>query len=323
MRRTVLLSLLCISSVSSVAAADEKLGDNVSVREPMTYKNLSLIPLVADKVPKTGDFMVLDEGMDKGLVVINEKGQGGSVNELSLENRSDKALFLMAGEVVLGGQQDRIIGRDTIIPPKGKQDVPVFCVEHGRWSGDKRFRAGKALAHTKLRNEANYGGQGKVWQEVADKNKKRGETNGTDTYRAVAEKSEKDVTAYTTYFIAALRGVADADKMVGFGVAVNGKIVAVEQFGAPALYRKMEGKLLRSYVLQAVDEPTVAAAKPPVAKDVVTFAAQEKEAKPETAVDAPAAKARTYHLSGKGFKASKVQSTDDSKMEIYKSMQAE
>lgn len=319
MNRTVLLSLLV---ASSVASADDKLGDGVSVREPMTYKNLSLIPLITDKVPKTGDFLVLDEGMDKGLVVVNEKGQGGSVNQLSLENRADKPLFLMAGEVVLGGQQDRIIGRDTIIPPKQKQDVPVFCVEHGRWSGDKRFHAGKALAHTKLRNEANYGGQGQVWQEVAEKNKKRGETNETDTYRRVAEKTEKDVTAYTTYFTAALRGVAGADKMVGWAVAVNGKVVAVEQFGAPALYRKMAGKLLRSYVLQAVDEPVDAAAKPPVAKDVATFASQEKEAKPETAVDAPAAKARTYHLSGKGFKGSKVESTDDSKTEIYKSLQA-
>jgi len=319
MRRTVFLSLLC---ASSVAAADDKLGDGVSVRDALTYKNLSLIPLVTDKAPKTGDFLVLDEGMDKGLVVVNEKGQGGSVNQLSLENRADKPLFLMAGEVVLGGQQDRIIGRDTIIPPKKRQDVPVFCVEHGRWSGDKRFHAGKALAHTKLRNEANYGGQGQVWQEVADKNKKRGETNDTDTYRRVAEKTEKDATAYITYFTAALRGVAGADKMVGWGVAVNGKVIAVEQFGAPALYRKMEGKLLRSYVLQAVDEPNDAKAKPPVAKDVVTFAAQEKEAKPETAVDAPAAKARTYHLSGKGFKGSKVESTDESKQEIYKSLQA-
>jgi hypothetical protein len=304
-----------------MAAADDKLPDGVTIREPLTYKNLTLLPLLTDKVPKTGDFLVLDEGMDKGLVVINEKGQGGSVNELQLENRSDKQLFLMAGEVVLGGQQDRIIGRDTIIPPKGKQDVPVFCVEHGRWSGDKRFHAGKALAHTKLRNEANYGGQGQVWQEVADKNKKRGEANETDTYRRVAEKTEKDVAAYTTYFSSALRGVAGADKVVGWAVALNGKVIAVEQFGAPALYRKMEGKLLRSYALQAADEPTDGAAKPPAAKDVVTFAAQEKEATPETAVDAPAAKARTTHLSGRGFKGSKVESTDESKQEIYKSLQ--
>src|SRR5262249_20941597 len=122
MRRTVFLSLLC---ASSVAAADDKLGDGVSVRDALTYKNLSLIPLVTDKARKTGDFLVREEGMDKGLVVVNEKGQGGSVNQLSLENRADKPLFLMAGEVVLGGQQDRIIGRDTIIPPKKRQDVPV------------------------------------------------------------------------------------------------------------------------------------------------------------------------------------------------------
>src|SRR5262245_50981800 len=167
MRTAVVLPLLLISAS---AAAGDKLPDGTEVRAPVSYRNLTLIPLVADKVAKSPDLITLDEGMDKGVVTVSERGQGGSVNELQLENRSTKPLFLMAGEVVLGGQQDRIIGRDTIIPPKQKQTVAVFCVEHGRWSGDRRFHTGKALAHGKLRMQANFEGQAKVWQEVADKN---------------------------------------------------------------------------------------------------------------------------------------------------------
>jgi hypothetical protein len=41
----------------------------------------------------------------------------------------------MPGEIIVGGQQDRAVGREYVIAPS-EQPVPieVFCVEHGRWS---------------------------------------------------------------------------------------------------------------------------------------------------------------------------------------------
>ena len=58
------------------------------------------------------------------------------MNRLALINRSDKPLYLMPGEIIIGGRQDRTIAQETVIPP-GAKPVPinVFCVEHGRWSG--------------------------------------------------------------------------------------------------------------------------------------------------------------------------------------------
>ncbi len=60
----------------------------------------------------------------------------GDVNQLVLLNRSDKPLYLMPGEIIIGGKQDRSIAQETIIPP-GDKPVPldVYCVEHGRWAG--------------------------------------------------------------------------------------------------------------------------------------------------------------------------------------------
>jgi len=146
-----------------------------------------------------------------------------------------------------------------------------------------------------------------------------------NTYREIAEnKGEKDVAAYTKALGEALAAVPGADKMVGFAVAVNGQVVAVEQFASPALYRKLEQKLIRSYALDAVDQPVKKDAKPAAPADVSGFVAKEKDAKEETAVDAPAAKARTQHLKARGFKGSKVMSTDGSApVEVYKSYHAE
>src|ERR1700683_3088287 len=81
---------------------------------------------------------------------------GAQVNQLVLVNRGKKPLLLLAGEVVSGGKQDRIIGKDRIIPV-GAQPLPldVFCVEHSRWTnGGDTFAAGKTMVHPTVRAEA-------------------------------------------------------------------------------------------------------------------------------------------------------------------------
>jgi hypothetical protein len=41
---------------------------------------------------------------------------------------------LLAGEIVTGGKQDRIIGKDRLVPAESDPvDLSVFCVEPGRW----------------------------------------------------------------------------------------------------------------------------------------------------------------------------------------------
>ncbi|MCH8924227.1 MAG: hypothetical protein IIA67_13890 [Planctomycetes bacterium] len=64
------------------------------------------------------------------------QGLGGAeVNRLMVINRSEKPLYLMPGEVIVGGRQDRTIGSEIVIQPTGKP-VPIdaFCVEQGRWA---------------------------------------------------------------------------------------------------------------------------------------------------------------------------------------------
>jgi ARG/rhodanese/phosphatase superfamily protein len=56
------------------------------------------------------------------------------VNSLMVLNKSNKPLYLMPGEIIIGGRQDRTIAREVVIPPsKTPTAIDVFCVEHGRW----------------------------------------------------------------------------------------------------------------------------------------------------------------------------------------------
>jgi hypothetical protein len=120
------------------------------VLEPIRHGSLTVFPVVAPKSYPTGEFLTLDEGLRSGEVVVTEYGnvqglirrhgtpaiqQGGAqVNRLVLINNSKRPLLLLAGEIVTGGKQDRVIGKDRIVPAESDPvDLSVFCVEPGRW----------------------------------------------------------------------------------------------------------------------------------------------------------------------------------------------
>ena len=91
-----------------------------------------------------------------------------SVNQLVLINRSSRPLLLLAGELVSGGKQDRVIGKDRIVPAGGPPlPLDVFCVEHGRWTGSAQFAAANTIVHPSVRESAAVDQiQTKVWESV-------------------------------------------------------------------------------------------------------------------------------------------------------------
>src|SRR5215472_3455826 len=119
------------------------------ILDPVTYENISVFPVVASYGQDTSVFLTLEEGLATGEVVVRERGSeemvrgrdgriiyypqpAASVNQLVLVNHSKRPLLLLAGELVSGGKQDRVIGKDRIVPV-GAPPLPldVFCVEHG------------------------------------------------------------------------------------------------------------------------------------------------------------------------------------------------
>src|SRR6202140_308892 len=124
-----------------------------SLLSPIRSGNLTVFPVVASKSFDTVEFLTLDEGLRSGDVVVTEAGQArglirrrprdpaimhpvrdAEVNRLVLVNNSKRPLLLLAGEIVTGGKQDRVIGKDRIVPPESDPvDLSVFCVEPGRW----------------------------------------------------------------------------------------------------------------------------------------------------------------------------------------------
>src|SRR6202011_1204503 len=92
---------------------------------------------------------------DRNLRTYPPSNYGASVNQLVLINHSKRPVLLLAGELVSGGKQDRIIAKDRIVAP-GADPLPldVFCVEHGRWSSGLQFSAANTMVHPSVREQA-------------------------------------------------------------------------------------------------------------------------------------------------------------------------
>jgi len=266
------------------------------------YENLSVFPVVSAKGVETGGFMTLEEALASGDAVVTERGgdiirrtrdgrpagnpyQGGaSVNQLVLINRGKKPLVLLAGELVSGGKQDRIIAKDRIVAP-GADPLPldVFCVEHGRWSSGTQFAAAKIIVHPSVREKAAVDKeQAQVWAAVRSGSTAIAspEARAAAPARISAQSLDAAVAggarteAYEKIYQSASIGVpietfveevqrrfarstADlkGERVVGVVVAYGGEVAWSDIFASPALFDRYWSKLLRSYVVEALARP--------------------------------------------------------------------
>src|ERR1700739_4085280 len=136
---------------NAVAGEIISVSQEYKVLEPIRHGNLTIFPVVAARSYDTQEFLTLDEGLHSGEVIVTESGSvqplmrrrrtplphdGAQVNQLVLVNNSKRPLILLAGEIVTGGKQDRVIGKDRIVPGESDPiDLGVFCVEPGGWTG--------------------------------------------------------------------------------------------------------------------------------------------------------------------------------------------
>ncbi len=324
----LLLALAAFEQGSGVKAAggpEESASGPYRVLAPIESGNLLLFPVVraSGKSPGATPFLTLDEGIKGGEVEVTEAGKarglvrhrgtvgvppyqddrfrgapdypddhvrGDEVNTLVLVNHSDKPLLLLAGEIVTGGKQDRVIAKDRIVPVGADPiDLGVFCIEPGRWTASSATfgASAKASAHSfmvqpSVRQKAMVAkDQQQVWDSVRgsisqmemaaapsastslDSNGPGGSVSynatGTTSYAqvmqdsAVSEKVDEaaaPVMKARDQVLAKLR----EEHAVGVVVAVRGEIVWADLFADTDLLARYWTKLVRSYAAESLAE---------------------------------------------------------------------
>lgn len=109
------------------------LSSRLSIGAAQVLRNLTVLPLIDATAPPTG-WLRLDQAIGRGVAEISEVSEHGSVPQLRLRNRAGQLLFLLDGEELVGAKQNRILNLSILAPAGSGLEIPVSCVEQGRWS---------------------------------------------------------------------------------------------------------------------------------------------------------------------------------------------
>jgi hypothetical protein len=304
------------SQVKAAGGPGESASSPYRVLAPIESGNLILFPVVRADGKSTMEtpFITLDEGLKNGEVEVTEAGRarglvrglvrrrggeeaqnsyrGDEVNTLVLVNHSKRPLMLLAGEVVTGGKQDRIVAKDRIVPADADPiDLSVFCIEPGRWTeSSAEFGASdKSTAHSfmvqpEVRERAMVDqDQQQVWDSVHGTMSKMeaaaappapastGSSGGvmydaappmslgTTSYAkmmenpAISQKVDEAAAPVMKAREEVLKKLRD-EHAVGVVVAVRGEIVWADLFASTDLLARYWTKLVRSYAAESLTE---------------------------------------------------------------------
>lgn len=261
---------------------------------PYTHKNLTVF-LVHGKDLTSKSFLTLQEALEQKKVRVYETKD---VNELTIQNLSNQDVYVQSGDIVRGGEQDRMISVDFIVPPKSKRmPIAAFCVESGRWNkrGNEPaavFASSANMVATKdLKLAAKRErSQQAVWNNVSLAQEKLSKNVGESVQVTASSSSlelsvaHSKVTESTAAYIDALSGILQNKKdVIGYVFAINGEVNSADVYASRAMFAKLWPKLLKASAVEAVAELRPDLELKPVADETVrTFLAESERATAET-----------------------------------------
>ena len=301
MRRRAFVHLIASFLASLPFAASAFAADGIQVSGPIVHDNLAIYLVHGAAAGGAGGAvpLTLQEALAKGAVKVRETG---SVNTLTVENTGKDEVYVQAGDIVKGGQQDRVLSVDLLLPPRsGAVSIAAFCVESGRWTarGNEDVRQFSSAAAAMPSREAKVAmrayvataappagaaasavsayaggaGAGESQQEIWALARKTQDSLSRSVGAPVAAPASpsslqlslenEELKQAQAAYIAALRGAGEnGDDIVGYVFAINGKINSGDVYASNALFRKMWSKLLAANVTEAISVKEASGAAP-------------------------------------------------------------
>jgi hypothetical protein len=275
----VFAALGLLTAMSGVLPAQES---NYRVSAPYSYKNLTVFLLHGKDQNTKGNVMTLQEAMERKLFVVYETS---SVNELEVENLSKEFdVFIQSGDIVKGGKQDRVLAVSIIIPARsGRVKIDAFCVESGRWTkrgseeSTKFTSSNDRIVTKELKIAANASrSQSEVWSQVSEAQERLSKNIGGSVADGASSSSlqlsleNKQVVASVDDYVKNLSGiVSNKSDVIGYAVAINGKISSADVYVSNGLFKKVWMKMLKASATEAVSESRSVRLADPVKAEAV------------------------------------------------------
>ena len=278
----------------SGAGAETSGLDGYRLSEPAVHGNLAIY-FIHGKSRNGPIPLTLQEALATKVIEVREIGH---VNELEVENTGTEEVFIQAGDIVKGGQQDRVLSVSLVLPPhSGATLIPSFCVESGRWSqrgheDARKFSSADASLPSRTAKiemagsvqppasvPGNVGAhQKEIWKSVSQIQGKLSANLGAPVAAARSQTSlqltleNSKLEREQAEYVGALQPLGERDDdIVGYVFAVNGRLNSADIYPSNGLFRKMWLKLLRASVTEAIVGRDAAAKPAPPKASVAEF----------------------------------------------------
>jgi hypothetical protein len=231
------------------------------------FKNLCIYFISSDDFISNTSLLTLQEAIRNNILLVSDTNK---INKLLIKNNEHSDVFIQAGDIVKGGQQDRVFVNDLIIPAKAKGElVDVYCIESGRWN--KRLNEDVSIfsssedriTSSRLKSIlVNKGSQTLVWDQIKSTQNKLSQSLKTDIYSTISPSSfqltleHNDLTSYVDKHISALLPSRSSDcvRPIGYACIVNGYFNSADLYFSPDLFNRLWPKLLRASAIEAISE---------------------------------------------------------------------
>lgn len=227
--------------------------------------NLALLPLIDGRRPAADPprYFLYQQAQDAGVISIEEVSEAGSVGMLRVANRADRPVLLVEGEVLLGMKQTRVLNLTILVPAASVLNVPVSCVESGRWHSVSEEATGKAAVNLapsvraaktvtvarSMRSAHSFASdQNAVWVGVDRILDGHGADAPSRSYADLARNSRPLTNLAAT--------VEPAPGQVGVIACVAGRVACADMFEAPEVLASTWTGLVASYQAEAAMSDT-------------------------------------------------------------------
>jgi len=256
---------------------------------PYTHNNLSIFLVHGKDLLPGKNFLTLQEALAQKKARVYETKE---VNELAIQNLSNQDVYVQSGDIVRGGDQDRMISIDFIVPPKsGRMPIAAFCVESGRWSrrgGEQSETFGSSnnsVATRDLKLAAKSAkSQEAVWANVSLAQQKLSRNVGAIVNSTASATSfelsveNAKVKETSAAYINTLNGiVSNKPDVIGYVFAINGQVNSADVYASHALFTKLWPKLLKASAVEAIAELNQPVKAEPIAEETVGAFLDESE----------------------------------------------
>jgi hypothetical protein len=235
---------------------------NVTIAPPRRHRSLTLFPLIAKDAPEL-PYSLMSDALQHGILRITEVGSG-TVPELLAKNSGESSVLVLDGEQLVGARQNRTTNRSLLLPAKSETQIPVSCMEQGRWHFDsEHFQPTESNSPTAVRRQAREVeaeqaregtpvpasalsmAQGNVWGAIAEHSAKlrtRSDTGALDhLYTTRAEELDRWAAEYPL-----------EPNQIGLLAFLGARPLGMDLIGCTRLFARLHGRLLRGYVMDAL-----------------------------------------------------------------------